>query len=97
MISSRLKYITTPICIFLILLALPTWVDCKKNGGSAAPASAEEHEPTIEEVSSKQLEKMLLDKDYVAVYWCKSTVTSSPLPPSSSSSSSQSKKIKKNK
>jgi hypothetical protein len=26
---------------------------------------------TIEEVSSKQLERLLDEKDYVAVYWCK--------------------------
>ncbi|KAG5678994.1 hypothetical protein PVAND_008603 [Polypedilum vanderplanki] len=64
MISSRLKYIS----IFLILFALPAWVvECKKS--SASVVSAEEHEPTIEEVSAKQLEKILLEKDYVAVYW----------------------------
>lgn len=71
MISSRLKYITTPIFIFLIFLAIPTWVECgsSKKGSPVAPPA--EPEPTIEEVSAKQLEKILADKDYVAVYWCK--------------------------
>ena len=70
MISSRLKLILAPVLISLIFLAaIPSCVECKK----AAPASSSEneHEPTIEEVSSKQLEKILLEKDYVAVYWCK--------------------------
>jgi hypothetical protein len=44
-------------------------VESKKAAGAAA--GGVEHEPTIEEVSAKQLEKILLDKDYVAVYWCK--------------------------
>lgn len=29
------------------------------------------HEPQIEEVTAKQLERTLEDKDFVAVYWCK--------------------------
>lgn len=28
-------------------------------------------EPQIEEVTAKQLERVLEDKDYVAVFWCK--------------------------
>ncbi|XP_070499226.1 uncharacterized protein hlk isoform X3 [Chironomus tepperi] len=68
MISSRLKYITTPIFILLIFLAIPTWVECGSNKKSS-PAPPAEPEPTIEEVSAKQLEKILADKDYVAVYW----------------------------
>lgn len=30
-----------------------------------------EAEPVIEEVTAKQLERLLNEKDYVAVYWCK--------------------------
>lgn len=71
MISSRLKYITTPIFIFLIFLAIPSWVECGSNKKSSTPVQPIEHEPTIEEVSAKQLEKILAEKDYVAVYWCK--------------------------
>ena len=70
MISSRLKYITTPTFIFLIFLAIPTWVECGSSKKSS-PAPPVEPEPTIEEVSAKQLEKILAEKDYVAVYWCK--------------------------
>lgn len=44
-------------------------VDCAKKAAASAPAAAPE--ATIEEVSAKQLERLLEDKDYVAVYWCK--------------------------
>lgn len=30
-----------------------------------------ETEPVIEEVTAKQLERLLNEKDFVAVYWCK--------------------------
>lgn len=30
-----------------------------------------EAEPVIEEVTTKQLERLLNEKDFVAVYWCK--------------------------
>lgn len=33
-----------------------------------APAPTD---PVIEEVSAKQLERLLQEKDYVAVFWCK--------------------------
>lgn len=36
--------------------------------GVRKPAHAE---PQIEEVTAKQLERVLQDKDFVAVYWCK--------------------------
>lgn len=66
MISSRLKLIIAPVLISLIFFAIPSSVECKKGA-----AAATEPEATIEEVSAKQLEKILLEKDYVAVYWCK--------------------------
>lgn len=47
-------------------------VDCAKK---AAPAASD---ATIEEVSAKQLERLLEDKDYVAVYWCKCRVREGP-------------------
>lgn len=37
---------------------------------SPAPAPGK-HEPQIEEVTAKQLDRVLEDKDFVAVYWCK--------------------------
>ncbi|KAK6628373.1 hypothetical protein RUM43_002185 [Polyplax serrata] len=50
-------------------------VEAKKSVGSPAaqaPAGAPaKEEPVIEEVSAKQLEKILNEKDYVAVFWCK--------------------------
>jgi hypothetical protein len=41
----------------------------------AAPAAPQVHtKDQIEEVTTKQLEKLLTDKDYVAVFWCKSSL-----------------------
>lgn len=34
-----------------------------------------EAEPVIEEVTAKQLERLLNEKDFVAVYWCKCSIT----------------------
>lgn len=48
-------------------------VDCAKKASPATPAAPE---ATIEEVSAKQLERLLEDKDYVAVYWCKCLASS---------------------
>ncbi|XP_058810774.1 uncharacterized protein LOC131675703 isoform X2 [Phymastichus coffea] len=40
------------------------------NGGAAKESHhAKKEEPVIEEVTSKQLERLLKDKDFVAVYW----------------------------
>lgn len=36
-----------------------------------SPAPSKHVEPQIEEVTAKQLERVLEDKDFVAVYWCK--------------------------
>ena len=35
------------------------------------PSSTKHSEPVIEDVTAKQLEKVLNEKDYVAVFWCK--------------------------
>lgn len=34
-----------------------------------------EAEPVIEEVTAKQLERLLNEKDFVAVYWCKCSIS----------------------
>lgn len=38
---------------------------------ATARKPAGKHEAQIEEVTAKQLERVLEDKDFVAVYWCK--------------------------
>lgn len=43
----------------------------KKAAAPSVPVAPVVHEPVIEEVTQKQLERILHDKDYVAVYWCK--------------------------
>lgn len=45
--------------------------------GEAKASPGKEAEPVIEEVTAKQLERVLNEKDFVAVFWCKST---SPIP-----------------
>lgn len=35
------------------------------------PPTTKHSEPVIEDVTAKQLEKVLNEKDYVAVFWCK--------------------------
>lgn len=68
-ISSFLKFFATLLCVLLAFASFPATVECaKKASGSSAP---EVHEPVIEEVTQKQLERILQEKDYVAVYWCK--------------------------
>lgn len=69
MICSRIKAIAALALIFLTFFAIPSDVECanKKN----LPPTPAAHEPTIEEVNAKQLERILAEKDYVAVYWCK--------------------------
>lgn len=67
---SRFKSIAALALIFLSLVAIPS-AECANNKKSSASGSPV-HEATIEEVNAKQLERLLADKDYVAVYWCKS-------------------------
>lgn len=63
MILSRLKFLVQ-IAIIFSVLSIGCHVESKKSS-----ASHKQQEPTIEEVTAKQLEKILADKDYVAVYW----------------------------
>lgn len=53
--------------------AVPTSTNTKKaDSGKSANTILNKHsEPIIEDVTSKQLEKVLNEKDYVAVFWCK--------------------------
>lgn len=78
-ISWFLKFVAALVCVLLAFVSLPATVECaKKASGSSSPATtttttspAAGHEPVIEEVTQKQLERILQEKDYVAVYWCK--------------------------
>ncbi|XP_013108155.1 uncharacterized protein LOC106087600 isoform X3 [Stomoxys calcitrans] len=69
----RLKSLLTLVICSLFVLSLPENVNCANKKGSpsanSAPAAPVEPEAVIEEVSAKQLEKLLADKDYVAVFW----------------------------
>lgn len=71
----RLKSLLTLAVCSLFVLSFPENVNCanKKGSTNSAPAAAAPLEPeaVIEEVNAKQLEKLLADKDYVAVFWCK--------------------------
>lgn len=69
----------SPLVILVLLALFGGSAECaKKSSGSAAvPVKAAPAPPPvedtsiIEEVTAKQLERLLHDKDYVAVYWCK--------------------------
>ncbi|XP_058832627.1 uncharacterized protein LOC131690704 isoform X6 [Topomyia yanbarensis] len=64
MIFSRIRNLVAALCcLFVVSSLLVSNVDCAKK---AAPSP---EDATIEEVSAKQLERILEDKDYVAVYW----------------------------
>ncbi|XP_020712935.1 uncharacterized protein LOC101452398 isoform X5 [Ceratitis capitata] len=74
MTFSRKKVLALCVCTLLALISFPGYVDCANKKGSQAAAAAPppapiEPEAVIEEVNAKQLEKLLTDKDYVAVFW----------------------------
>ncbi|XP_014103423.2 uncharacterized protein hlk isoform X12 [Bactrocera oleae] len=73
MTFSRKKVLTLCVCTLLALISFPGYVDCANKKGSQAtvapPPMPIEPEAVIEEVNAKQLEKLLTDKDYVAVFW----------------------------
>lgn len=75
MIFSRIKVFVWLLCISLALICFASHVECAKKSATPAPATPVVHEPVIEEVTQKQLERLLQDKDYVAVYWCKCLTT----------------------
>ncbi|XP_030368929.1 uncharacterized protein LOC115619994 isoform X4 [Scaptodrosophila lebanonensis] len=69
MTFTRMKTLTLLVCT-LLALSFPGYVNCANNKkGSQAPSAPLEPEAVIEEVNAKQLEKLLADKDYVAVFW----------------------------
>lgn len=71
-IQSRFLTLFALLCMTLVLVSFPGNVNCaKKAAAPAAPPPPAVHEPVIEEVTQKQLERLLQEKDYVAVYWCK--------------------------
>lgn len=43
----------------------------KPEATGGGPAAKVKEEPVIEEVTAKQLERVLNEKDFVAVFWCK--------------------------
>ncbi|XP_041773705.1 uncharacterized protein LOC121594485 isoform X2 [Anopheles merus] len=64
----RIRSLVAPLCFLLLASSwLVSDVACAKKAAASVPAAAPE--ATIEEVSAKQLERLLEDKDYVAVYW----------------------------
>ncbi|XP_067631582.1 uncharacterized protein hlk isoform X7 [Eurosta solidaginis] len=69
----KIKVLTLCVCTLLALISFPGYVDCANKKGSQAaatpPPTPIEPEAVIEEVNAKQLEKLLTDKDYVAVFW----------------------------
>ncbi|XP_043861678.1 uncharacterized protein LOC120443948 isoform X5 [Drosophila santomea] len=70
MTITRLKTLSLLVCA-LLALSFPGYVsgaagNSKKGSQPVAPP---EPEAVIEEVNAKQLEKLLADKDYVAVFW----------------------------
>lgn len=74
MFFSRYKLNFFFLCFLTVLTSLPNNVESAKKSHSAAipaPPPEPEIEPIIEEVTAKQLERILHDKDFVAVYWCK--------------------------
>lgn len=57
---SLFKFVAAIACILFALAS-----------SSVSAKKASSAEAVIEEVNQKQLERILADKDYVAVYWCK--------------------------
>lgn len=57
-----------------LLIVTLTTIDCvsaAKKPEAAGPATKVKEESVIEEVTAKQLERVLNEKDFVAVFWCK--------------------------
>lgn len=72
---SHFKFFVVLLCIIFALVWFPCSIEGAKKSTSSSSSSASpssvHHEPVIEEVNQKQLERLLQEKDYVAVYWCK--------------------------
>ena len=63
------------VVVFLLLLSgvadAAKKVSSSPSAAPAAKSSVKEVESIIEDVSAKQLERVLNEKDFVAVFWCK--------------------------
>ncbi|XP_052841876.1 uncharacterized protein LOC128255964 isoform X19 [Drosophila gunungcola] len=69
MTFTRLKTLSLLVCA-LLALSFPGYVNgANNNKKGPQPVAPVEPEAVIEEVNAKQLEKLLADKDYVAVFW----------------------------
>ncbi|XP_041563541.1 putative leucine-rich repeat-containing protein DDB_G0290503 isoform X13 [Drosophila elegans] len=69
MTFTRLKTLSLLVCA-LLALSFPGYVNgANNNKKGSQPVAPVEPEAVIEEVNAKQLEKLLADKDYVAVFW----------------------------
>lgn len=91
-ISWFLKLVAALVCVLLAFVSLPATVECAKKASgptsstvTATPSPTAGHEPVIEEVTQKQLERILQEKDYVAVYWCKCIQTQAAKQPKTNS------------
>lgn len=71
MFNSRLLNIFAIVCLTAIISFPQNVESAKKPATPAPPPIPVEIDPVIEEVSAKQLERILHDKNFVAVYWCK--------------------------
>jgi hypothetical protein len=70
----RCLWLAAFLCVLLAVVG-PEVAFAKKAAAAPPPAPAAKSgsdSAKIEEFTAKQLEKLLLDKDYVAVFWCKS-------------------------
>jgi len=69
----RRLWLAASLCVLLAVVG-PQVTFAAKKAAPAAPAAPAAKggadSSKIEEVTAKQLEKFLLDKDYVAVFWC---------------------------
>ena len=62
------------VCMCLVAAAHQVSPAADKKKAAVNPGTADDEEKVeavIEDVNAKQLERLLDEKDYVAVYWCK--------------------------
>lgn len=70
-ITRCLRIFFNVLLVVFIAVALSNTNVVAAKKAAAAGGNAPGHHAVIEEVTSKQLERILNDKDFVAVYWCK--------------------------
>ncbi|XP_077298088.1 hulk isoform X2 [Arctopsyche grandis] len=64
-----LRPLLLPLLLLLLLAPQAQPANKKSTTATPTPANPKEAEPVIEEVTAKQLERVLNEKDFVAVYW----------------------------